>query len=146
MDLRLVFNHLYIWFEQYLLVSCTYFQKPIEIIIPITVSKIAMFSQIELEMILQSFESTSHELCARHYGDVIMDTIASQIPSLTIVYSIAYSDADQRKHESSASVAVVHGIHRGPMNTPHKWPVMRKIFPFDDVIMVLGFVVYVVTS
>ena len=27
------------------------------------------------------------------------------------------------------------GIHRGPVNSPHKWPVTRKMFPFDDVIM-----------
>ena len=67
-----------------------------------------------------------------HYGDVIMDTIASQITSLTIVYSTVYSDADdQRKHQSSASLAFVWGIHRGPVNSPHKW----KMFPFDDVII-----------
>ena len=70
-----------------------------------------------------------------HYGDVIMGAIASQITSLTIVYSIVYSDAYQRKHQSSASLAFVRGIHRGPVNSPHKWPVTRKMFPFDDVIM-----------
>ena len=70
-----------------------------------------------------------------HYGDVIMDAIASQITSLTIVYSIVYSDADQRKRQSSASLAFVRGIHRGPVNSPHKWPVTRKMFPFYDVIM-----------
>ena len=70
-----------------------------------------------------------------HYGDVIMGTIASQITSLTIVYSTVYSDADQRKHQSSASPAFVRGIHRGPVNSPHKWPVTRKMFPFDDVIV-----------
>ena len=64
-----------------------------------------------------------------------MDTMASQITSLTIVYSTVYSDADQRKHQSSASLAFVRGIHRGPVNSPHKWPVTRKMFPFDDVIM-----------
>ena len=64
-----------------------------------------------------------------------MGTIASQITSLTIVYSTVYSDADQRKHQSSASLAFVWGIHRGPVNSPHKWPVTRKLFPFDDVIM-----------
>ena len=47
-----------------------------------------------------------------HYGDVIMDTVASQITSLTIVYSTVYSGADQRKHQSSASLAFVWGIHR----------------------------------
>ena len=71
----------------------------------------------------------------RHYNDVIMDTIASQITSLTIVYSTFYSGADQRKHQSSASLAFVRGIHRRPVNSPHKWPVTRKLFPFDDVIM-----------
>ena len=74
-------------------------------------------------------------LSASHYDDVIMDAIASQITSLTIVYSIIYSDADQRNHQSSASLAFVRGIHRGPVNSPHKWPVTRKRFPFDDVIM-----------
>ena len=59
-----------------------------------------------------------------------MGAIASQITSLTIVYSIVESDADQRKHESSASLAFVRGIHRG-----HKLPVKRKMFPFDDAIM-----------
>ena len=67
-----------------------------------------------------------------------MDAIASQITNITIVYSIVYSDADQRKHQSSASLAFVRGIRRGPVNSPHKWPVTRKMFPFDDVIMMLG--------
>ena len=69
-----------------------------------------------------------------HYNDVIMGTIASQITSLTIVYSTFDSDADQRKHQSSVSLAFVRGIHRGPVNFPHKWRVTRKMFPFDDVI------------
>ena len=72
----------------------------------------------------------------RHYDDIIMGTKASQITSLTIVYSTVYSDADQSKHQSSASQAFVREIHRGPVNSPHKWPVTWKIFPFDDVIMV----------
>ena len=69
-----------------------------------------------------------------HYDDV-MSAIASQITSLTIVYSIVYSDADQRNRQSSASLVFVWETHRGPVNSPHKWPVTRKIFPFDDVIM-----------
>ena len=59
----------------------------------------------------------------------------SQITSLAIVYSTVYSGADQRKPQSSASLAFVRGIHRGPVNSLHKWPVTRKMFPFDDVIM-----------
>ena len=70
-----------------------------------------------------------------HYCDVIMGAVASQITSLTIVYSTIYSDADQRKHQSSASLAFVRRIHRGPVNSLHKWPVTRKKFLFDDVIM-----------
>ena len=70
-----------------------------------------------------------------HDSDVIMGAIASQITSLTIVYSTVYAIADQRKHQSSASPAFVRGIHRWPVNSPHKWPVTRKIYPFDDVIM-----------
>ena len=64
-----------------------------------------------------------------------MGSIASQIISLTIVYSIVYSDADQRKHQSSASLAFVRGIHWWPVNFQHKGPVTRKMFPFDDVII-----------
>ena len=51
-------------------------------------------------------------LFSAHYDDVIMTTMASQITSLAVVYSIVYSDADQRKHQSSASLAFVRGIHR----------------------------------
>ena len=61
--------------------------------------------------------------------------IESQITSLTIVFSTVYSDADQRKHQSSASLAFVRGIHRGPVNSLHKWPVTRKMFLCDDVVM-----------
>ena len=64
-----------------------------------------------------------------------MTMLASQITSLTVVYSIVYSGVNQRKHQSSASLAFVREIHRGPVNFPHKWPVTRKMFPFDDVIM-----------
>ena len=83
------------------------------------------------------FPSTSgpSQTRPRHYDDVIMTTMASQITSLTIVYSAVYSGAYQRKHQSSASLAFVRVIHRGLVNSPHKWPVTRKMFPFDDVIM-----------
>ena len=76
-----------------------------------------------------------------HYIDVTMTTMASQITSLTVVYSIVDSDADQRKHQSSASLAFVCGIHRGPVDSPHKGSVTQKMFPFDEVIMWNGNVV-----
>ena len=68
-----------------------------------------------------------------HYSDVIISAVASQITNLTIVYSTVYSGADERNHQSSASLAFVRGIHRWPVNSPHKEPVTRKMFPFDDV-------------
>ena len=64
-------------------------------------------------MPLLAISSNSFDLTARiHYIDVIMTTMASQITSLAVVYSTVYSDADQRKHQSSASLAFVWGIHR----------------------------------
>ena len=71
-----------------------------------------------------------------HYSDFIMGVMASKITSHTIVYSTVYSGTDQRKHQITASLAFVRGIHRWPVNSPHKWPVMRKMFPFDHVIMI----------
>ena len=64
-----------------------------------------------------------------------MSAMASQITSLTIIYSTVYSGADQRKHQRPASLVFVRGIHRWPVNSPHKGPVTRKMFSFDDVIV-----------
>ena len=73
-----------------------------------------------------------------HYDDVTMSLMASKFTSLAIVYPTVYSGAEQREHQSFASLAFVRGIHRGPVNSPHKWPVTRKMFPFDYVIMIVG--------
>ena len=73
-------------------------------------------------------------ISASHYKGVIMGAMTSKITSLIIVYSTVYWGADQRKHQSSASLAFVCGIHRGPVNSPHKWPVTLKMFSFNDVI------------
>ena len=64
-----------------------------------------------------------------HYSDVIMSAMAYQITSLSIVYSTVCSAVDQRKHQRSASLAFVRGIHRWPMDSPHKGPVTRKYLP-----------------
>ena len=66
-----------------------------------------------------------------------MSLMASQITSFTMVYSTSYSGVGQRKHQSPASLAFVRGINRGSVNSPHKRPVTRKIFPFDDVVMMM---------
>ena len=64
--------------------------------------------------------------CIIHYNVVTMGPMASQITSLTTVYSVVYSGADQRQHQSSASLAFVQGIHREQVNSPHKGPVSGK--------------------
>ena len=71
-----------------------------------------------------------------YHSDVIMGAIASQITSLAVVYWTVYPGADQRKHQNSTSLAFVRGIHRWPVNYPHKGSVTWKMFPFDDDIMI----------
>ena len=67
-----------------------------------------------------------------------MSANASQITGVTIVCPTVCSGTDQRKHQSSASLAFVRGIHRSPVDSPRKGPVTRKMFPFGDVIMTPG--------
>ena len=71
-----------------------------------------------------------------------MGAIASQITSLESVYSAVLLGADQRKYQSPASLAFVRGIHRRPVNSPHKGPVTRKMFTLDDVIMYSWFILF----
>ena len=71
-----------------------------------------------------------HSLQWRHNG---LDGVSNHQPHHCLLSR--YSGPDQRKHQSSASLAFVWGIHRGPMNSPHKWSVTREMFPLDDVIM-----------
>ena len=92
-----------------------------------------LFGQFEWRHLINDGESPIAE--ETHYSDVIICATASQITSLTIVYSTVYSGADRRKHQSSASLAYVLEIYRWPVNSLHRWPVTRKMFPFDDVIM-----------
>ena len=66
-----------------------------------------------------------------------MSAMASQITGVSIVCSTVYLGAEQRKHQSSASLAFVGGIHRWPVDSSHKGPVTQKIFQVDDVIMLL---------
>ena len=63
-----------------------------------------------------------------YYSDVIMSGMVSQIAGVSIVYSTVCSDADQRKHQSSASLASVRGIHRWSLKSAHKGSVTRKSF------------------
>ena len=87
---------------------------------------------------------STNEQSYTQYNDVIMSAMASQNTNLRIVYSTVYSGTDQRKHQSSESFAFVWGINRWPVNSPHKWPVTRKMFPFVDVIMIYFFISIVI--
>ena len=89
-------------------------------------------------MLTEFHEAIWLSLSLNHYNDVIMSTMASQITGVSIACSTVGSGEDQTKHQSSASLAFARGIHRWPVNSPHDWPVTRKMFPFDDVIMELG--------
>ena len=70
-----------------------------------------------------------------HHSDVIMSAMASQITGVSIVFLTVCSGTDQRKHQSSISLAFVMGIQRWPVDSHHKGPVMQKRFPFENVIM-----------
>ena len=74
-----------------------------------------------------------------HYSEVIISAMASQITGVTIVYTTACSGTDQRKHQSSASLTFVRGIHQWTVNSPHKGPVTRNMIRFDDAIIVYVF-------
>ena len=93
---------------------------------------------ISLKRVLEANPGRSHgsaDTLPLGHSTKIMYAMASQITSLAIVYSAVLSGANHRKHQSSASLAFVRGIHRWPMNSPHKRLGTRKLFPFDDVIM-----------
>ena len=100
-------------------------------------------SYYSFRTIVEMLQITAEQACRQllvvlkpaHYDDVIMTTIASQITSLTVVYSTVYSDADQSKHQKLRVTGLCVGNSPGPVNSPHKGPVTRKMFPFDDVIM-----------
>ena len=73
-----------------------------------------------------------------HYIDVIMRAMASQITGVSIVCLTVYSDADQRKHQSSESLVSVRGIRTCQVTSPHKGLVTRKMFPLDDGVMFMS--------
>ena len=79
--------------------------------------------------------SSPCDVSLMNYNDVIWGAMVSQVTSLMLFYSTVYSRRRSKKHKSSASLAFVRGIHRWPVNSPHKGPLTRKKFPFDDVII-----------
>ena len=118
---------------------CTFITNVIHVSTPLPTYWSTFYQHFHLVFIVDiNVKSKVSLISVLHYGDVIMGAIASQITCVTTVYPTVYSSAGQRKHQSSASLALVRGIHRWPVNSPHKGPVTRKIFPFDDVIMDKG--------
>ena len=120
------------------------------------------FSSYLLSLFLYIYESTSlyikyFVLIAIFHRRCLDSFLLEEYPLLNIVLTLLWrhigrdgvsnhqphdcllnrldSGADQRKHQSSTSLAFVQGIHRWPVNSPHKWPVTREIFPIDDVII-----------
>ena len=77
----------------------------------------------------------AHHAQADHYSDVTMGALASQITSNSTVYLTICSDLHQRNIITPRHWPFGRGIHRWPVNSPHKGPVTRKKLPFDDVIM-----------
>ena len=108
-------------------------ESHMDIVINISVKK-TMFltSTVCPVMLLMSLVGS---FTTHHYSDVILSAMASQIASVSIVYSTVCSGADQREHQSFASLAFVMGIYRWPVDSPHNGPVIQKMFPFDDVII-----------
>ena len=80
-----------------------------------------------------------HQLICReescHHNGVIMGAIESQIISLTIAYSIIFFRRRSKKTSKLRVTGLCAGNSPGTVNSPHKWPVTRKMFPFDDVIV-----------
>ena len=83
-----------------------------------------------------TFASFVYELYWTHYSDVTMSILASQITCDSTVCLCVCLDEHKRKHQSPCYWPFVRGIHHTPVNSPHKGPVTRKSFPFDDVIMI----------
>ena len=81
----------------------------------------SMFTLSERPSHMSGGGAMSANISHSHCNDVIMSAMASQITRPTIVYSTVYSGANQRKHQSCASLAFVQGIHRWPVNPPHKY-------------------------
>ena len=75
---------------------------------------------------------------APHYSDVIMSAMACQITGALIAYSTGLFRCRLKKTSKLRVTGLMRGIHRWPVNSMHRRPVTRNIFPFDDVIVKIG--------
>ena len=83
----------------------------------------------------ESVSTNQHYTKSLYYSDIITTVMASQITGVSIVCSFFWLGEHHRKHQSSASLTFVRGIHNWSVDSPLKGPVARKTFPLDDVIM-----------
>ena len=90
-----------------------------------------LFSPVEPTIPVMWHNSCHISLQWRHNGH---DSVSNHQPHDCLLNHL-FRRRSKKKHQSSASLAFVWGIHRGPVNSSHKWPVTRKMFPFDDAIM-----------
>ena len=86
--------------------------------LPPTCPDIHQIRTVKAELIHTVIHDFSVWMRRDHYRDVIISAMASQTTSVSIVYSIVCWGVDQRKHQSSAPLAFVRGIHRWPVNSP----------------------------
>ena len=68
-----------------------------------------------------------------NFHDCTFQSVLSRLYDWT---RCVYTGTDQRKYQSSASLAFVRGNHRWLVNSPYKGPVTRKMFPFDNVFII----------
>ena len=102
-----------------------------------TCNGIRCLSELEIRSLFWANTYTVGFMLVR-WSDLIMGAVVYQIISLTIFHSTVYTGASQSKHQNSVSLAFVLRIHLWLMNSPHKWLVTRKMFPFDDVIITIS--------
>ena len=69
-----------------------------------------------------------------HYSDIIMSTMASQIPGFPVLLNRLLG-CRSKETSKLRYTGFVNGIPRWPVHSSHKGPVTRKMFPFDDFIM-----------
>ena len=98
------------------------------------------YSAVQYNMILIWYYNDWGKICLWGYIHKRHPILCPNRGELWVVFGRIWVKIDIRmmsniKHQSSASLAFVRGIHPGPLNSLHKWPVMRKMFPFDDVVM-----------
>ena len=109
---------LVLYFNWLLIISMESYEKDIALVIKL----LHVYECAALKWPFLTVYLVDESIMCTHHCDVIMSAMASQITGIWSVYSTFYWSADQRKHQSSASLAFVRGIHRRPVNSPHKEP------------------------